>query len=75
MLLNHHVDEGEFQNYLGMHQWNICARDGHLVIWDRERAYDISDRLRGRTDAECRLYSGDGNQRDRLHAIITKHAH
>jgi len=69
VLLNHYVDEGAHQRYLGMHQWNITERDGNLVVWSKDRSVDITDRLRGRADVNCRL-SDAGNDRRRLHALI-----
>jgi len=50
VLLNHYVDEGKFRRYLGMHQWNIAEEDGRLVIWNRNRREDVTERLRGRAD-------------------------
>lgn len=42
VLLNHYVDEGEYQAYLGMHQWNIDEADGRVVIWNRSERHDVN---------------------------------
>ncbi len=31
--LRHRRDEAEREHYSGLHQWNVCERDGELVIW------------------------------------------
>jgi SAM-dependent methyltransferase len=33
LLLEHAIDEGEFMEYAGPHQWNFRAEEGRFVIW------------------------------------------
>ena len=33
LLLEHAIDEGEFMEYAGPHQWNFRGEDGRFVLW------------------------------------------
>ncbi len=71
VLLNHYVDEGISQRYLGMHQWNITVRADHLVIWNRAHVHDVTELLRDRAEVTC-LIAVDGSARPRVQALIAK---
>jgi SAM-dependent methyltransferase len=71
VLLNHFLDEGEFQRYLGMHQWNINSSDGRLLIWNKQHSHDVTALLEGRAVVENSLHEVPG-QRSRLHTVIRK---
>ena len=44
--LYHHRAEAVFENYEGLHQWNIdYGKDGHLIIWNQSNMMDVSDAL------------------------------
>jgi SAM-dependent methyltransferase len=45
VLLRHEVDEGENENYAGLHQWNFSETDGHFVIWNKDAKVDMTERL------------------------------
>ena len=40
--LEHRVNEGENEEYHGLHQWNFDIRDEGLFVWNRERTINIS---------------------------------
>jgi SAM-dependent methyltransferase len=70
VLLNHHVNEAESQSYVGLHQWNLDAQDGHLVLWNRTARQDLSERFGDRCEVTCETLIGpDG---PRLWAILRK---
>lgn len=47
LYLNHHLNEAEFENYRGFHQYNICVENAHLIIWNKEHRYDVNALLQG----------------------------
>lgn len=71
VVLSHFPDEGEHERYLGMHQWNISERDGHMVIWNRGETHDVNERFAGRVAMTCEL-KDSGSGRPRVQAVLTK---
>jgi SAM-dependent methyltransferase len=51
-LLVHHRNEGEDEDYHGMHQWNFEAGDGTLVVWRPGVRTDVLAALAGRATLE-----------------------
>jgi len=47
ILLVHHRNTGEDENYRGMHQWNIEVVDGSLFVWRPGKRTDVGDALAG----------------------------
>jgi SAM-dependent methyltransferase len=45
ILLLHEVNEAHRTGYVGFHQWNFCADNGHFVIWNRETRVSVKDAL------------------------------
>lgn len=46
--LQHNIDEGLHERFLGLHQWNICTNENHdLVFWNLENLINISKKLEG----------------------------
>jgi SAM-dependent methyltransferase len=43
--LDHAVNEAEKQMYHGLHQWNFCIEDGHLICWRPDLRIDVGERL------------------------------
>lgn len=44
--LYHHQAEAVFENYEGLHQWNIdYGKENHLIIWNQSNMIDVSDAL------------------------------
>lgn len=37
-----HTDEAVFEEYIGLHQWNIRGEDGHMIIWRPGERYDVN---------------------------------
>jgi SAM-dependent methyltransferase len=35
-------EEGERENYEGLHNWNFSNESGHLILWRQNERYDIS---------------------------------
>jgi SAM-dependent methyltransferase len=42
LLIHGFTDEAEFEKYDGLHQWNIRADDGRLVIWRPGVRHDVN---------------------------------
>ena len=45
VLLQHVPNEGETQDYHGLHQWNFCAREGQFLIWNNRGHINVGRRL------------------------------
>lgn len=43
VLLEHFINEAQTAGYEGLHQWNLCADDGHFVLWNRETRISVND--------------------------------
>jgi SAM-dependent methyltransferase len=71
VLLNHFINEGASQGYLGLHQWNLMERDGSFVIWNAERDENISERFAGQATIECRAVEGEDSL-TRLYCYVHK---
>lgn len=69
VVLWHLRNEGERNNYFGIHFWNIECRDGRFVIWNRETSHDVTALLSDRFDVEC--WASDG---DRVNCLIRPRA-
>lgn len=60
VLLEHWPDEGESEDYHGLHQWNFRCENGALIIWNRASRTDMQVRLAGRAHVECSMKSCEG---------------
>lgn len=67
LYLNHFVNEALNEAYRGFHQYNICEKDGNLVIWNMEEEINVTERLRGTAKVSTSL-TGSG----RVVAVIEK---
>jgi SAM-dependent methyltransferase len=45
IFLQHRINEASNENYAGFHQWNIEARNGKAVLWNRDTEIDIQSAL------------------------------
>ena len=52
LLLEHAIDEGEFMEYAGPHQWNFRAEDGRFVLWRPGYRVDAHAALQPRAEIE-----------------------
>jgi SAM-dependent methyltransferase len=53
ILLRHHRNEAEHENYKGFHHYNFDCVDGRFVIWGRSARVDIGDLLSGQAQVSC----------------------
>jgi len=51
--LEHRADEGEVENYFGLHQWNFRAEEGRFIIWNKSERHDMSELLKGTHGITC----------------------
>lgn len=52
LYLNHHPNEAEMEHYKGFHQFNICAENEKLTIWNKSERYDIAELLHDFAEVE-----------------------
>jgi len=45
VLLLHDVNEAHRTGYVGFHQWNFCAEEGHFIIWNPQNRVSVNDAL------------------------------
>jgi SAM-dependent methyltransferase len=45
VLLLHDVNEAHRTGYVGFHQWNFCADNGHFIIWNPQNRVSVNDAL------------------------------
>jgi SAM-dependent methyltransferase len=57
VVLRHARNEGEYERYVGLHQWNFDVVDGRLVLWNNAVRHDVTDALRGRARVDAWLES------------------
>jgi SAM-dependent methyltransferase len=43
--LVHFVNEAQFEQYQGLHQWNFCREDERFVIWNKRERIVVEDHL------------------------------
>ncbi len=48
LMLEHALDEGEFMQYAGPHQWNFREEGGRFIIWRPGLRVDVNEKLEGR---------------------------
>ena len=68
IVMDHFGDEGEHQDYAGLHKWNLSATEGKLALWNNDHRYDISELLTG----SCEVHVA--NTGSNLHVEIHKRA-
>ncbi|MDE6310755.1 MAG: class I SAM-dependent methyltransferase [Muribaculaceae bacterium] len=69
LYLNHFVNEAQNEAYRGFHQFNLCMRDGRLILWNRSVEIDVTERLQGIADVVTTL-----TPEGRVVAVITRKA-
>jgi SAM-dependent methyltransferase len=53
VLLRHHRNEGEREQYEGLHQWNFDVAGGNLILWNNAVRVNITAELEGRAEVEA----------------------
>jgi SAM-dependent methyltransferase len=53
VLLRHQRNEGEREQYEGLHQWNFDVADGSLIFWNNAVRVDITAALHGEAAVEA----------------------
>ena len=41
--LSHRINEGEHEQYHGLHQWNFSEDNGRFIIWKHGQRVDMTD--------------------------------
>ncbi|HEV2781503.1 MAG TPA: methyltransferase domain-containing protein [Actinophytocola sp.] len=59
VVLMHNVNEGEREEYFGLHQWNFCREQDDFVIWNGDGRTSVNASLAG--IAEVRFEDSDPN--------------
>lgn len=55
VLLEHWPNEGQTEEYRGLHQWNFDCQDGEFVVWNPKRRQVVSSELGSGCRVECSL--------------------
>lgn len=42
VMMEHFINTGKNENYMGLHQWNFELRENDLWLWDRKIGYNLS---------------------------------
>lgn len=66
VVMDHMIDEGAHQDYAGLHQWNLRAENGRLILWNRTQRYDLTKSLAPSCDVRAKLDD------DNLHVEVRK---
>jgi SAM-dependent methyltransferase len=59
LLLEHAIDEGEYMDYAGPHQWNFRAETGRFVIWRPGLRVDAHAELERRAEIDIETLDAD----------------
>jgi SAM-dependent methyltransferase len=59
VLLTHHVNEAHRTGYTGFHQWNLCADNGHFVVWNRQARISVNDALDDIAEVSVEIWGED----------------
>ncbi len=51
--LFHFENEGEKENFNGLHQWNFFCRKGDMIISTRDREFSLTETLKGLGEVRC----------------------
>lgn len=46
MYLNHRRAEAVYENWAGLHKWNLDCRDGDFLIWNKENVVNVTESLK-----------------------------
>ncbi len=55
VLLEHWPNEGQTEEYRGLHQWNFDCQDAEFVVWNPKRRQVVSSELGSGCRVECSL--------------------
>lgn len=58
VILFHEVNEGENENYKGLHQWNFSERNGDFIIWNKISEINISKYFKSKARIDCKISNG-----------------
>lgn len=79
VVLKHNKNEGENENYKGLHQWNLDVIDSKFYIWNRQEKIDVSEIIKDYATIE---YAGEACEEETansvwqyLKVVIRKKAH
>jgi len=57
VILEHAENEAKYENYAGLHQWNISKKDSDLFFWNRDSAINVSAVLEGAAEVSTIISS------------------
>lgn len=64
MYMNHRRAEAVYEGWSGLHRWNIDCDGGELIIWNKENAVNVTERLKEIADISV-TYDDAGGVRER----------
>ena len=54
MYLNHRRAEAVYENWSGLHRWNMDCCDGNFLIWNKENAVNVTENLKDYAEIRVR---------------------
>lgn len=60
LYLKHYINEAEYENYRGFHQYNVDEQDGKLILWNRAERHDVEELLKGVATVETKRIVASG---------------
>ena len=70
MVLIHMENEGEFENYSGLHHWNFTERGGDLIFWNRDYEVNMSLELVDVATVQVRAETAENASRRTITASV-----
>jgi SAM-dependent methyltransferase len=72
VLLDHWPDEGEKEEYRGLHQWNFRCEGGDFVIWNKRSRVNVTQVLSDKCKVECRMEMDAAEAREMVVVVLSK---
>lgn len=67
MYLSHRRAEAVYEDWMGLHRWNIDCKDGNFLIWNKENAVNITEKLCKYADVHIRY---DDTEEKRMNQML-----
>lgn len=66
MYLSHRRAEAVYEDWVGLHRWNIDCKDGNFFIWNKENAVNITEKLSQYADVYIRYDDTEDKRIDQI---------
>lgn len=66
MYLSHRRAEAVYEDWTGLHRWNIDCKDDDFLIWNKENAVNVTEKLRGYADVHVWYDDAENKRIDQM---------